>query len=215
MNRLVAIGIGILILSMGGMYWRIMHLEGELEKAQGYESLYNASVKENKIWKDEAGLWRNKAEVAEVSARTLKDLVKNGDPEIQRIKDEFPALKKDLKNLLAYSEIQTKTISQLKGTVRDTVIRVVVGKDTTDKAVKKINTSNKWNIYDITIDGDSADIKREGTEEFETVVYWERLTKKGKKIFWPFGKKEWQSEIKSLNPETQVVKQKSLIVKKK
>lgn len=59
-----------------------------------------------------------------------------------------------------------------------------------------------------------ANIKREGREEFDMAVYWKRVGKNGKKAIWPFGKKEWSSEIVSKNPETKIIKQLSLIVRK-
>jgi hypothetical protein len=207
MNRLSAIIIAVLILSLSGMYGYTQHLQNKLDKAEDYKSLYETSVKENKIWKDEAGQWRNKAEVANASASTLKELAKQGDPRMTQILKEFEGVKKSFKNLESFTELQAQTISQLTGMVKDSSIKVIKGNDTITVKVKKIRAQNDWNKYDITVFGDTANIKREGKEEFDQAVFWERK--------WFLGKKKWSSEIVSKNPETKIIKQSSLSVKKR
>lgn len=215
MNRLVAILISVLCVVIIYQYIDNQRLQGEVEKGKDFESLYGASVKKNKIWKDEANLWRNEAGVAKANESTLKELAKQGDPRITKILAEFSSIKKNFKNLESYTELQAQSISEIKGAVKDSSYRIVKGKDTVEVFAKKITAKNEWNNYDITIVGDSADIRREGREEFDMAVYWERLTKKGNKTIWPFGKKEWSSEVVSKNPETKISKQNSLLVGKK
>lgn len=215
MNRLVAILISVLCVVILYLYIDNQRLQGEVERGKDIESMYSASAKENKVWKDEANLWRNKAGLAQASASTLKDLAKEKDPRITKILEEFASVKRNLKNFESFTELQARTISELKGSVKDSSYRVVKGKDTVEVFAKNITASNEWNNYDITITGDSANIRREGREEFDMAVYWERLTKKGNKTIWPFGKKEWSSEVVSKNPETKISKQNSLLVRKK
>ena len=214
-NRLAIILIVSLCAVIGYLFVSNQVLQKKVERGKGFESLYNASVKENKIWKDQSDQWRNKAETAQVSATVLKDLAKEKDPRITKILEEFASVKRNFKNLESFTELQAQSISEIKGAVKDSSYRIVKGKDTIEVHAKKINTSNAWNNYDITIMGDSADIRREGREEFDMAVYWERLTKKGKKTIWPFGKKEWSSEVVSKNPETKITKQNSLLVGKR
>lgn len=215
MNRFTAILIGALCLVILYLYIDNNLLQAKVERGEDFESMYNASVKENKVWKDEAGQWRNKAVLAQASASTLKDLAKEKDPMVTKILEEFASVKRNLKNLQSFTELQSQSISELKGAVRDTSYKVIKGRDTVFVTARKITAKNEWNNYDITIVGDSADIKREGREEFDMAVYWERLTKKGNKTIWPFGKKEWSSEVVSKNPETKISKQNSLLVGKK
>lgn len=215
MNRLTAILIVALVLALAGMYGYVDHLENRLDKAEGYESLYNSQISKEKIWQDDLKQYHIKEGVAKANAEVLKDLAKQGDPRITKILEEFKSIKKNFKNLESFSEMQTQSISEIKGAVKDSSYRIVKDKDTIEVFAKKIIAKNEWNNYDITIVGDSADIRREGREEFDMAVYWERLTKKGTKTIWPFGKKEWSSEVISKNPETKISKHNSLQVGKK
>jgi hypothetical protein len=208
MNRLTLIIFGALGVLILYLWIDNQSLQQKVARGEDYESLYNAKSKEVKVWQDESGQWRNKSSVAQASASTLKD-----NPEVQEMKKEFSSIKKSLKNVESLTKTQAETISKLSGQVRDTIYMNSSSNDTIH--AKKITAHNEWNDYDITVFGDSADIKRTGREEFNTAVYWERLTKKGNKTIWPFGKKEWSSEIVSKNPETKIVKQSVLLVKRK
>lgn len=217
MNRLIAIG----FLGMAGviifLLLRNQYLNSQLDSAVGYKDLYHQKVKENKVWKDELNHWRNKAPVAEVSKGTIKEEVKNGNPEFIKLRNENKDLRKNLSNLSSKIDIQTQSFEKIAGKLRDTLRLIINGKDTTKIQEKVMNYENEWSLYRITVDPkyDSARVDREGKEAFDIIMYWNRENKKGKKTIWPLGKINYKSEITSLNPETKVVKQNSLIVKKK
>lgn len=217
MTRVLLILILILLTSLGCLYLDNKLLEKKLSRAQDYKSLYEGQVEKNKIWVDELNHWRNKAQAAEVSVSTLKALADKGDPEITKIREEFKEVKKSFKNLESFSTIETSTTSEVKGIVHDTIIKEVQGADTVSLKEQIITASNAWNTYIISIgpDSNTAVVHREGKEEFDAAVFWQRLNKKGNKTIWPFGKKVWSSEMVSKNPETKIVKLSSLIVKKK
>jgi hypothetical protein len=223
MNRLTLIILAILAGLNIYQYVDGIFTKDKLEKVEGYESLYHVAQKKDSIWQDKEKQWRIKSGSADVSNKTLKDAAKEGDPRVNEILKEFKAIKKDFSNLVAYSNFQTESISELKGLlVKDTTKEVINGKDTLRIKVEEIEADTEFSSYKITIfPPDSitgkkkADVIRHGRESFSQVVYTERLTKKGKKIFWPFGKINYSSELVSKNPETKVVSLESLTVKRK
>lgn len=217
MTRALLIFILILLSALGCLYLDNKHLEKKLSVAKDYQSLYEGQIEKNKIWVDELNHWRDKTQSALVSVNTLKALNEKGDPEVIKIREEFKEVKKNFKNLESFSTIQTETSSEVKGIVHDTIIIKLQGTDTVSIREQVITASNAWNTYNISIGPDhkTAIVQREGKEEFDAAVYWQRLNKKGNKTIWPLGKKVWSSEMVSKNPETKIVKLSSLIVKKK
>ena len=92
-NRLNAIIIGVLLFAILLCMGYVMYLHKQIESMSTYKSLYAASVAENKVWQDKVGLWRNRAETAEITKDNL-DKIKD----LATLASEFDGLKKNLKN---------------------------------------------------------------------------------------------------------------------
>ena len=199
-NRLNAIIIGVLLFAILLCMGYVMYLHKQIESMSTYKSLYAASVAENKVWQDKVGLWRNRAETAEITKDNL-DKIKD----LATLASEFDGLKKNLKNLENYINVSTTTTIHKTIKLRDTTIYSTIDSIPVDG--RYFAYKDKWESDSVGIKGDSATFIHSTKDSLEIVVYYKRS--------WVLGKKKYETEIKSLNPSTKVTYQKSLKVKRR
>lgn len=171
----------------------------DLESAKSFEGLYNIEHQQVQKFKDDAGHWRSRAQVAEVTKDNFDDIA-----ELKNLSAEFKELKKSLKNLENYSQVNTTT----------NINKTVKLKDTTILTVNKVyvsgqtfNYKDQFETVSGTIVGDSINWTLQHKDSLEIVQYWDRK--------WFLGKKKYFNEIKSINPNTEISYQKNIRAKRK
>lgn len=168
-----------------------------------YELLLNTQKQSSVSWKDQAGYWRNQSNVLVLQTdKSLKMLSKTNE-EFMNLKNEFSALKSNLKNLSLYAKTGIQSNYQLHVPLRDTVL---LQADSSLKVVKKLHFRSKWIAMDGFVVGDSLLPQIQTYDSLVTVVYWKRK--------WFLGKKRYVQDIKSFNPHTQIKFNQTVIVRK-
>lgn len=187
----------LLIIAGLGCYTFVLH--SKLESISDYKTLYESKSKENKVWKDQYGYWRNRAETVEITKENLQDI-----KELQHLSSEFEGLKKNLKNLETY--INANTVTEIHKTVklRDSTIYSV---DSVPIRIPVFSYKDKWESVRGAIVDDSITLNISHMDSLSIVQYWDRR--------WLLAKKKYFIEIKSDNPNTRIVYQKSIMVKRK
>ena len=208
MNRFTIGIIAVLTLLLIVFYGRIASLR---DRASNYEALYKQSQKKAKVWQDKAGNWRSRAETADISVRTLKDLVKNGDKRFVDLSKSFEGLNKNLKNLQNLTNTNTNSIVNFTTNLRDTTIVVVQG-NTSDSIpvvvqVFEWKDSLGYSTFSGQINNGEITGAMSITDSLDMVTYWKRP--------WLLGKKKYFTEIRSKNPATRIIYNKSIVVKPK
>jgi hypothetical protein len=201
--RVLLITIGILLI----LSWRLRvnHLKAQEDK-NTIAFLEDRTKHVEKQWRGKDSLWRNKTESLEISNKSLLKLAKDKDEFATKLLKEHTQIKKNFKNLLSYNDNVAINKSHVDGILHDTI--VIQKNDTIKERFTTITT--QWDDYSVAIKGDSIGITREGREEFDQIVFWERNKIIGLRI----GRKKWFSEIKSLNPNTKIISQHSFLITK-
>lgn len=190
---LILLGIIAVLLICGFFLLRLVVAQ---KQAMGQMSTYNSQLAAApRVWKDEANRWRSEAEATALEARTLRELVRAGDPKLNTLVKEFDGLKRTLKNLESYQSV--------KGETRMSVVVPIIRVDST---ASRFEWSDKWSTISGTVLGDSAALEYEVRDSIDLVQYWDRT--------WFLGRKMYHSEIISHNPNTKVY-QAQVIQKKK
>ena len=177
------------------------------DKASSYEGLYKLQTQNSKVWRTESGKWRIKAESANVSSATLKDLVNNNSAEFKDLHKRFEGLNKKLNNLSNISTTSSVTSTTFNARLTDTVYVNIVNRDTVRVPAKKFEwaDSTGFNKFDGVIANGKITGNFESIDSLETVTYWEKK--------WLLGKKNYTTEIESKNPNTKVVYNKTVTVR--
>lgn len=196
LNLIIYIVLAIVILGMGFM---ISRLNSKVESLSSYENLYQIEHQQAQKFKDDAGHWRSRAQVAEVTADNLGDI-----SELKNLSKEFKELKKSLKNLENFSQVSTTTDIHRTVKLKDTTIITV---DNIYMAGKGFEYKDQYESISGSIVGDSISWSIQHKDSLQIVQYWDRK--------WFLGKKKYYSEIKSLNPNTQISYQKNIKTKRK
>ena len=199
LNRLNLIILGVLLLIITALFFYVKHLQNELESKSSFENLYTIEHQKALKFQDDAGHWRSRAQIAEVTQDNLLDI-----EELKGLATEFKELKRNLKNLDSYSQINTTTDIHRTIKLKDTTI---VTKKSVVEHGKTFNYSDKFDSISGVVVNDSIQWQIKHKEELEVVSYWKRK--------WFLGKKTYECEIKSANPNTKISYQKSLKVKRK
>jgi hypothetical protein len=182
------------------MGYYITVLNKKIASLDSYKSLYETANKENKQWKDKSGLWHNKTETAVVTKDNLENI-----KELQDIASEINGLKKNLKNLESYINVNSSTTIESTIKIKDTTIYNI--KDSSVTKLKHFTYKDKWQRDSVAIIGDSARFFHESNDSLAIVGFWERK--------WFLGKKTYFTEIKSYNPNTKINYQRSIKVNKR
>ncbi len=186
LNRLHLILYGILLFIILGLFVAFKILSDKLSHAQGFKDLYESEQKVSRQWKDQANHWHSKSESVQISADDMQHI-----KELSGLPAEVAGLKTSLKNLTSYNKVNTET----------TIHRTIYLKDSSFVLANKYDT-----ITEVT-KGDSAELTIKVGVPLEIVQYWDRS--------WFLGKKHYQNEVISDNPDTKVTFNKSIIAKRK
>lgn len=197
-NRLNVIILAILLAVGIYMLSYILFLKSKVDSLESYRSMYELASKENEIFKDEAGKWRNRAENAEVTLDNLKDL-----KELKRLSSEFEGVKKSLKNLENYISVSSTTNIEQTIKLKDSIVY----KDSVAYNLPSFTYNDQWTIVSGVIDSGDVKLKVSNKDSLEVVQYWDRK--------WFLGKKKYFTEIKSHNPNTKIDYQKNIKVKRR
>lgn len=215
---LIIIAILALLLTLSGLY--IRHQANKLEDSEAQVSYLQSDFKTKadsigRSFKDKSDLWHNQVATLQLTNLSLKQLEKDKDKEILRIRAMFPKIKPNFRNLDAYTDFKTSNKTIASGSLlRDSVMEAQ--NDTLIDSIKPLyegSSLTTWDAYKIRLYGsgscklDSFQIDRSGKEEFNQVMYWTRK--------WFLGRKKYSSETVSLNPNTAIISQNSLVVKKR
>jgi spore coat polysaccharide biosynthesis protein SpsF (cytidylyltransferase family) len=176
----------------------LLFMQSKIDSLSSYKSMYELTLKENKVFQDEAGKWRNRAENAEVTVDNLKDL-----KELKNLSSEFKELKKNLKNLENYISINSQTTIEQTIKLKDSIVY----KDSVAYNLPSFNFKNEWTTIRGVIDNGDVRLSIQNKDSLEVVQYWDRK--------WFLGKKKYLTEIKSNNPNTKISYQKNIKVKRK
>ena len=174
------------------------HLTKLYNDRDDYKSMYESSLKENKVWKDETNHWRNRSENIEITKENLDQL-----KDLQNLSKEFEGVKKNLKNLENYIEVSSTTNIHKTVKIKDTTIYInnIAHKE------QYFDYKDKYDTITCIIDSGKATFDIKSSTSLEEVQYWDRK--------WFLGKKKYFTEIKSLNPNTKIIRQKDIKVKRK
>lgn len=179
--------LAILIALIVGAVILWLYIQNLQDKAQSGENYKSAY---NALSK-EAVTWRDKDSLYHSKAES----VVTSDPliliEIQAMKAEISGLKSNLKNLTSYNQVGTET----------TIHKTVVLKDSVFTYTSKFDTIRGK------IKGDSLMLDEKIEVPLKIAGYWTR--------HWFLGKKTKYVEIISLNPDTKITYNKSVIIEKK
>ncbi len=198
-NRLNLIIIGLLLLLLVGAFLHIRSLKATIDSKSSFENLYNIEHQKALKFQDDAGHWRSRAQVAEVTKDNFTDIA-----ELKNLSAEFKELKKNLKNLESYSQVNT--ITNIRQTVRlkDTLI---YNHDSVLVTGKNFLYEAKYDTIKGVVREDSIEWEVRSHVPLEIVTYWDRT--------WFLGKKKYFCEVKSDNTNANISYQKSIITKRK
>ncbi len=186
MTRLRLIIYALVLLLIIGMGIYIHLLHTKIDNVNSYKSLYEVEHSQNLIFKAKDSTWHNRTEVAVVSKSELKYV-----QELQNLHKEFEGVKKNLKNLESYTQLSQVTTINKTIHIKDSVFTY----------------TTKFDTIRGRISNDSVSLISKHYDKLKVVQYWERK--------WFLGKKTWDVEIKSDNPNTIITYQKSIMSKKK
>jgi type II secretory pathway pseudopilin PulG len=204
MTNAVLIIIVLLVVAAGsGLYFSKKYRE----RAKEMESAYRLENQKTEIYKDKSNKWRGKAEAAAVSNNTLRKLARTEGSHYNQLRQEFRELKKSLKNLDHHTSTETKTIVEVQTLVHDTIY---ISRDGTRVEGKKFawKDSSGFNKFKGTFFGDTLVGKLEVIDSLEIVTYWKRKVP-------VIGKKKYETQILSRNPNTKIVQIKYTVKKQK
>lgn len=165
--------------------------------------------KEIEYYKNVAGKEVAKTDAAMMALDAFKKISHEQD---LKFIEEFKGLKKSLKNLEAVTDINTQTVSNLKGGLNDTT--VVVNNLPVDSFTFDIQ--DEWVRNKGIVIPSLAHIEIETTVEvpIQGVIYWERERLFGWGPRW-FTKKHYITELTSPNPHTKITKSNQLLIRRK
>jgi hypothetical protein len=199
-NRLNLIIFGVLAILIAFLIADVIILQRKVSSLKSYESLYNAQVTGNKVWKAKDGLWSNNTSTIEITKDNLENV-----QELKDLSSQFEGLKKSLKNLENYMSVNSSTTIERTIKVKDTII--YNKKDSSKTLVRHFSYKDKWQKDSVAIIGDSAQFFHTNKDSLSIVGYWDRS--------WFLGKKKYFTEIKSYNPNTKIDYQRSIKVSKR
>ncbi len=197
--RLALIGIVFLLILLGFAFVKMLALKSSLTKANDYKSLYETRDTENKVWKDQSGYWRNRAETVEITKDNLGVI-----RELSGLSAQFEGLKKNMKNLENYIQASSSTTINKTIYLTDTSY---IGSDSIRIKAQAFSYADKFDTIQGLVKKGTVDIKIKHRDKLDIVQYWDRK--------WFLGKKKTLIEIKSENPNTTVDYSKNIKVKRK
>ena len=207
MNRIVFVIIIILVVILCFLGMKLTSMSSDLEAST---LLLNDSKREVKVWQDKEGQWRSRTEAADVSAKTLDELIENSK-QLQDIQKQFSGLKKSLKNLQNLTNLNTRSLISFETTLSDTTILIHQRENNDSMSIParvfQWADSANFNNFTGLIIGDHVSGTLSVTDSLDMVTYWERS--------WFLGKKKYFTEIVSKNPSTKIIYNKSIVVKAK
>lgn len=174
-------------------------------KISSYESSIRAEQQNVKKWQDNTGLWRSRAESAEIKSNDALKYLATYDKNFATLSQEFDGLKKNLKNLQYVGFTGTSSSYNIHTSSKDTIF--VFQKDTSKAKYFDYKDSSGWFTAKgyMLENGDVPLLDFETRDSLVTV-----LTKK-KRLF---RKAIYTQEIKSYNPHTKVSYNRSVLVHK-
>lgn len=168
------------------------------------QNIITTQKKESKIWKDEAGHWKNKTQAAEIKTNDALKFLSEHDARFAQISKEFEGVNKNLKNLQYVGFTGTSSRYEMYPSSVDTL--VIFHKDTLKAKVSSYVDSLGWfSAKGIVINGEIEYLIVSTKDSLETVLV------KHKKLF---KAASFTQEIKSYNPNTKVLYNESVIVNK-
>lgn len=187
----------VLLFLIGGV--SIWYYKNKADNLESFQSIYQAGQQPNKVWQSKDSSWHNQVQNAEVSSSELKYV-----KELQGIHAEFDGVHKSLNNLENYQKIASVTTIHKTIHEKDTLIYRA---DSSVIKGKTFSYSDKYTSIKEMIGEDSSWIDIQSKDSLEIAQYWDRS--------WFLGKKKYQTEIESTNPNTEVVYQQDIKVKRK
>lgn len=181
-------------------------LRKEKSKANDYESVYQASQQEIRIWRDEAGKNRSRAEIAEIDAANAKLVLESNLKET--IRKEVGNLRK---NLISYSQVSASTTGAISGSLTDTLFIMNKMPELPAKTISIQEPNlNFQAVYVPSLDTLMASYQVK--HDFEVFYYYRRP---GKKPFNFLRRKQAVAEIKFDNPGSQADSLFTIVMKRK
>lgn len=181
-------------------------LIAEKSKSADYQDVFETSMKEVQIWRDEAGKNRSRVQIAEIDAANAKFVLESNLKET--IRKEVGNLKR---NLISYSSVNASTTGSIHTSSRDTIFVI---NDSPVLPAKKISLKEPnldFNgIYIPSLDTLMAHYRI--THDFDITYYYKRP---GKKPFNFFRRKQAVAEIKFDNPNSQADSLYSIVMERK
>lgn len=165
--------------------------------------------KEIEYYKNVAGKEVAKKESVIMALDAFKKISKEQD---LKFLEEFEGLKKSLRNLEAVTDINTQTVSELKGGLSDTTVVV----DNVPVESFTFDLQDEWVRNKGIVIPSLAHIEIETSVEvpIQGVIYWERAKLFGWGPRW-FTKKHYITELTSPNPHTKITKTNQLLIRRK
>ncbi|MCG8323771.1 MAG: hypothetical protein MI921_30045 [Cytophagales bacterium] len=181
-------------------------LKQEKRKVDDFKEVYRVQQKKIRIWKDEAGKNRTRAEIAEITAANARLILK---ADLKRtIEREVGNLKR---NLISYSTIKSSTAGSFHTVATDTIYKFNNLEPLPAKKFVLNKPDLKFNaLYVPTIDTLIADYKV--IHNFDFFYYYKRP---GKAPFNIFKRKRAIAEIKFDNPGSQADSLFTLVLKRR
>lgn len=184
----------------------VYFLRKEKSKANDYESVYQASQQEIRIWRDEAGKNRSRAEIAEIDAANAKLVLESELKET--IRKEVGNLRK---NLISYSQVSATTTGAISGSFTDTLFVMNEMPEIPAKTISIQEPNLDFRaVYVPSLDTLMASYQVK--HNFEVFYYYRRP---GKKPFNFLRRKQAVAEIKFDNPGSQADSLFTIVMKRK
>ncbi|MCU0385514.1 MAG: hypothetical protein MUE38_05770 [Flavihumibacter sp.] len=196
----------IILLSIGLVAGALIGHYNQQTKVSDYENYLRKEKETSKTWRDNANHWHNKASAEEVRNSTaLKDLALV-EERLGSLSEQFEGLRKNLGNLSYAGFSGSSSSYKIVTGTKDTI--VIFNKDTVNAIGFNYEDPQGWYSVKGVVSQERkiASLKFYSRDSLVSVVYWKRP--------WLLGKKKFSQEIKSFNPNTRIVYNKAIIVKK-
>lgn len=169
-----------------------------------YKQILDSEKMQTKIWKDSAGLWHQKTIVQDIkNAKAVKDL-QSIDTRYRNLKNQFDGLRNSLGNLHSATFTGNESSYNFSSKITDSILS-----SNPDSSIStfKYEDPNGWYKCEGTITpSKKISISFNARDSVVTVIYWKRK--------WLFSRRKYFAEFKSFNPQTKIVYNHSLIIRK-
>ena len=171
-------------------------------KAKVAKSLKNLEETRSnvKTWKDKYNREHSRAESATIRGNKTSQYIQ----ELRGLRGDFTELKKNLKNLQSSTSTSTRTITNFRTVVRDSFL---IHENFDTIPISIFRYEDDWTLCKGQYDGDTVYVECNNIDSLHIVGYYKRS--------WFLGKKRYFTEVISKNPNTSIIYNRSIVVRKK